>query len=58
MAEHHDNGTVAIQKSPCATENANAGGLGPFFEQALPLEASAAGWRLGGAPLQARSPKP
>ena len=32
VAEHHGNGTVAIQKSPCAAENANARRLGPFFE--------------------------
>ena len=32
VAEHHGNGTVATQKSPCATGNANARRLGPFFE--------------------------
>ena len=37
VIEHHDNGTVTIQKSPCVTENANARMLGPFLEQALPL---------------------
>ena len=32
VAEHHDNGTVAIQKSPCATDNINVRRLDPFFE--------------------------
>ena len=32
VIEHHDNGTVAIQKSPCATGNVNVRRLGPFFE--------------------------
>ena len=32
VIKHHDNGTVTIQKSPCATGNANARRLGPFFE--------------------------
>ena len=32
VAKHHGNGTAATQKSPCATENASARRLGPFFE--------------------------
>ena len=32
VAEHHSNGTVALQKSPCATGNVNVRRLGPFFE--------------------------
>ena len=51
VAKHHDNGTVTIQKSPCATGNISVWRLGPFFEQALPLEASAAKWHLGDTPL-------
>ena len=51
VVEHHGNGTVAMQKSPCAAGSMSARRLGPFFEQALPLEASAAKWHLGGTPL-------
>ena len=51
VTKHHGNGTVAIQESPCAAENASARRLGPFFEQALPLEASAARWHLGEHPF-------
>ena len=32
VIEHHDNGTVAIQKSPCVTDNINVRRLDPFFE--------------------------
>ena len=32
VIEHHDNGTVTIQKSPSATDNINVRRLGPFFE--------------------------
>ena len=56
VAKHHGNGAVATQKSPCAAENTNARRLGPFFEHALPLEAGAAKWHLGGTPLQVCSP--
>ena len=32
VIEHHDNGTVTIQKSPCVTDNINVRRLDPFFE--------------------------
>ena len=32
VTEHHGNGTVTIQKSPCVTGNINVRRLGPFFE--------------------------
>ena len=32
VIEHHDNGTVAMQKSPCVTGNINVRRLDPFFE--------------------------
>mgnify|MGYP003336937455 CR=1 FL=1 len=32
VIEHHDNGTVTIQKSPCVTDNINIRRLDPFFE--------------------------
>ena len=32
VIEHHGNGAVAMQKSPCATGSMSARRLGPFFE--------------------------
>ena len=33
VVKHHDNGTVAIQKSPCVTENVSVRRLDPFCEK-------------------------
>ena len=57
VAKHRSSGTVAMQESPCAAGSASTRRLGASLEQALPLEASAAGWHLGEPPSQGCMPR-